>query len=389
MRVLTIYNYYGSVNPSGETLAYQQELELLEMRGIHLHKYEKFSDDVTASSLIRRMIEYILIPFNIIEFFKIRTLLKEQDFDAIHIYNTWPFISISAFVACRKHKIVVTAPNYRFGCSAGVPQRAGQVCTLCLDEKTVINSIKHKCFRNSYVMSIVAALNTKLMQKFAIPAINKIIVLTEFQKAKYIEIGFKEDQVIVKPTPRISTGSVYYSYEDREYDILFVGRVSEEKGIDKWLAENSEISLKEGIKVCVVGDGPLLQTLQSRYKCSPNIVFKGSLDQKKTHQIMRLSKVIIVPSRWFEGLPLVIQEAFEFGTPLAVGDVGPLPSLVAQTGGIVIDNENTENSFREIKELINNKTLWKNVSNDMLDHSELEYNSSNNINKMLKIYQDL
>ena len=45
--------------------------------------------------------------------------------------------------------------------------------------------------------------------------------------------------------------------------------------------------------------------------------------------------LIVVPSEWFEGFPMVLQEAFALGTPAAVSEIGPLPSLVkhGQVGG--------------------------------------------------------
>ena len=63
------------------------------------------------------------------------------------------------------------------------------------------------------------------------------------------------------------------------------------------------------------------------------------------------SKLIVVPSRWFEGLPLVLQEAFEFHF-LAVSNVGPLPEIVAPAKGIVLNVANLTAGFSDILKLI-------------------------------------
>ena len=48
--------------------------------------------------------------------------------------------------------------------------------------------------------------------------------------------------------------------------------------------------------------------------------------------------LLVLPSEWFEGFPMVVREAFAFGTPAAVSNIGPLPSIVRQgENGVVFE----------------------------------------------------
>ena len=387
MKILAIYHNYGSSNPSGETLAFKQEISLLNDAGFDVTVYEKETDAVLEKTLFQRIVEFLLVPYNPFEYLKIRKIIKKGNFEAVHIYNTWPFISIAAFHAAGTSKVIVTAPNYRFGCPAGVPQRNGEVCTLCMDRRNVLYALKYKCYRNSYLMSAIAAVNTYFLRTFAISRINRAIVLTEFQYKKFISLGFSKDQLSIKPTPRIEVNLPYKAYNDREIDIIYVGRLSEEKGIYEWLEENIISIQNENLKVKIVGEGPLRHILTTKYQNCPNIELLGRLDQHNTHSLMCQSKLIVVPSRWFEGLPLVLQESFEFGTPVAVSNVGPLPEIVAPAKGIILDLANLTAGFSEIVELIKNRDLWEQKSQSAREYHASEFNAKKNIAKLISVYK--
>jgi glycosyltransferase involved in cell wall biosynthesis len=59
--------------------------------------------------------------------------------------------------------------------------------------------------------------------------------------------------------------------------------------------------------------------------------------------------LLILPSEWFEGFPMVVREAFAFGTPAAVSDIGPLPTIVQDgRSGIVFEPGNAQSLLRAV-----------------------------------------
>ena len=389
MNILTIYNHYGTKNPSGETLAYEQEISYLQKNDLNIYSFEMETDHIKQKNIFIRLVFFLFIIFNPIAYFKIKEKIKKHSIDLVHVYNTWPFISVSAFLAAKDKKIIVTAPNYRFGCPSGIPSRNGVICTKCIDKKNTLFSIVHKCYRNSFVFSTFAALNTYFLRAFVIKRIDRIIVLTQFQADYFLKLGFNKKQIFVKPTPRKKSDMPYVDYKQRFIDLLFVGRISTEKGIKQFLNTYYKILVENNIKMTVVGTGPLYNELIEKYKKNENIIFLGRLSQKAVHDKIRHAKMLVVPSRWFEGLPLVLQEAFEFGTPLAVSDIGPLPSLVADANGIILKLNKLDHASEKIITLINNEDNWANVSNKTLNIHKIKYDASVNINELLNLYKDV
>nr|WP_086940413.1 glycosyltransferase family 4 protein [Thaumasiovibrio occultus] len=104
----------------------------------------------------------------------------------------------------------------------------------------------------------------------------------------------------------------------RPLNIGFVGRLSEEKGIDRFIA------LSKRHPVCrwhVFGDGPLRQAVLD----ADHVVFHGQVDAMDEHWSQL--DLVLMPSR-FEGLPLTAIEAMARGIPVFATQVGLLNALI-------------------------------------------------------------
>ena len=103
--------------------------------------------------------------------------------------------------------------------------------------------------------------------------------------------------------------------------VLFVGRLSEEKGILEFLAAT------EGLPRVVVGDGPLRERV---------LEMKGSVPHDEIGAYYERAAVVCVPSRR-EGYGVVAREAMAHGRPVVATAVGGLLDAVdpGQTGLLV------------------------------------------------------
>ena len=327
VKILYIYNHYGTANPSGETKAFYSELANLEEvkdEAVEIYRYEKRTDDVAKMNYFLRFFEYLLIPFNFFEYLKIRKQLKVIKPDVVHVFNSWPFITPAAFAACKNYPIVLTAPNYRLGCPAGIPMRGGQVCTKCIDSRNPLWAAIHRCYRGNFFASIYVAITTIIMKICFIKKIAKVIVLSGFQREMFLRMGFRDDQIEIKVTPLSLDIVEIIPYSERSIDLAFFGRLSEEKGVLELLSFWETSSLREDYKLHVFGGGPLQSEVDRKCQKLTNTVFRGQASEEEAVKYIGQSRLVLVPSRWFEGLPLVMQESFGLGTPLLVSDVGLL-----------------------------------------------------------------
>jgi glycosyltransferase involved in cell wall biosynthesis len=103
---------------------------------------------------------------------------------------------------------------------------------------------------------------------------------------------------------------------------LFIGRLTEEKGIDvlcrAWRELGSTIPLK------IVGDGPLKSSVQSLN----GIEYLGQCPRPQVLGLLQQAAFLVVPSLWYEGFPMVIVEALACGTPVIASALGSMNELV-------------------------------------------------------------
>jgi glycosyltransferase involved in cell wall biosynthesis len=96
-------------------------------------------------------------------------------------------------------------------------------------------------------------------------------------------------------------------------DFLYVGRLSEEKGVRML---KKAITAAEGT-LRIVGDGPLRKELEAEW---PEATYLGWLSRAEVQDEMRQAQALIFPSLWYETAGLVAIEAAANGLPVIVAD---------------------------------------------------------------------
>src|ERR687892_635489 len=105
---------------------------------------------------------------------------------------------------------------------------------------------------------------------------------------------------------------------------LYLGRLSEEKGIDL-LAKGWSDDLG---RLVVVGDGPARPALERSFSQHASVTMTGSLPHDECMRLLLRSRALVVPSRWYEGFPMVVVEAGRSGILFPPGDAAGLAQAV-------------------------------------------------------------
>lgn len=112
--------------------------------------------------------------------------------------------------------------------------------------------------------------------------------------------------------------------------ILYVGRLSEEKGVldalraFERLQDDANVGVR--VRLAYVGDGPLLQRLQQRAAQGGDVIVTGSVDSAGVSQWLAASDLLTLPS-YHEGTPNVVLEALSSGRPVVATHVGGIPDI--------------------------------------------------------------
>lgn len=105
------------------------------------------------------------------------------------------------------------------------------------------------------------------------------------------------------------------TFNPREIQFCFIGRLEEAKGFDLFMEAFSQLSSKRKQlirKILVIGDGPLKEVYEVKKILDLNIEFLGVQGRDEVIRVLNTSDFIILPSH-NEGFPKVIAEAVNYG----------------------------------------------------------------------------
>jgi glycosyltransferase involved in cell wall biosynthesis len=137
---------------------------------------------------------------------------------------------------------------------------------------------------------------------------------------------------------------------------LFVGRMAPEKGAHVFTAAVAHARAKGR----AIGDGPDRAALERDW---PEIEFLGWLKPDEVVAQIRRARALVFPSLWFEGQPLVVQEALASGVPVIVGNETAAAECVDHgRTGLVFDQGNVESLSMAIRSLADNPSLVASMS---------------------------
>lgn len=388
MKILLVHNHYGSAAPSGENLVFEMERAMLERQGHEVQTFERHSDEIRKQGVRGLMVGALATPWNPFAANAMRKALAQFRPDVIHAHNTFPLLSPAIFPAARGVARILTLHNYRLFCPAAIPMRDGRVCTDCLDRHSVMPALRHGCYRGSRVATLPIAASVALHRKRGTwrRDVEAFVALTEFQKDRMVAAGLPVDKVFVKPN-FYAGNPVVVPIAERRKRVVFVGRLSAEKGVDdlltawlNWGPTAPELTL--------IGDGPLREALVARAANASNIRFCGQLSGGEAQKEIGLARLLIVPSRWFEGFPMVLREAFALGTPALVSNLGPLPSLVAQGQGAVFESGDAEDLRHMAKAIWADTERLNSMSKAACAAFKKYYTEEVNYLKLMDIYNN-
>ncbi|MAE46385.1 MAG: hypothetical protein CMJ86_05770, partial [Planctomycetes bacterium] len=250
---------------------------MLERHGHEVHTFECHSDEIRKKGLLGLVIGAISTPWNHSAARKMRTAIAKFGPDVVHAHNTFPMLSPSIFPAAQGVARVLTLHNYRLVCPAAIPMRGGEICTLCMDRKSVLSSIRYGCYRGSVLATLPLAVNVALHRRRGTwkHDVETFIALTGFQRDRMGKAGIPADKIRVKPNFYPGNPSPV-PFGERPARVVFAGRLSAEKGVtdlvEAWLSWGPTAP-----ELRLLGDGPLREELESRASDVSNIRVLGQL----------------------------------------------------------------------------------------------------------------
>lgn len=381
MKIALLHNYYQI--KGGEDAVLEQERNLLLNGGNEVSLYTISNDSIT--SFYDKFKVFLQAHYSSSSKQKIKNFLERFRPDIVHVHNFFPLLTPSIFDACNELKIpaVLTVHNFRLICPSALLMHDGQIY-----EKAIRGSAYKTVFDRVYKNSLLGTLSVAHMiehhkkKRTWQVKVSKIICLTEFQKSKFLEAGFKSDNIRVKPNFKINTVSESDLSNQRNGRALFVGRLSHEKGLELLLDAFSNLPYD----LDVVGDGDL-EFLKST--APGNIHFLGHLPREQVEQKMLSASVLLMPSIWYEGFPMVLVEAFSNGLPVICSDIGSMAEIVEHgKTGMHFKKGDMADLREKIVQLLSDHNVSTKMGKKAREVYLEKYTDRVNYRILMKIYQE-
>jgi glycosyltransferase involved in cell wall biosynthesis len=378
-----VHNRY--LQSGGEDAVFAAEKTLLSKRG---HSVKTYTDDNQRLIGMSKLAIAQNAIWSSRTKKRLQAYLHEEKPDIVHFHNTFSLISPSAYYACQDLQIPVvqTLHNYRLVCPAATLYRDHRTCEDCLGKSVPWPGILHRCYHSSAVESAAVAsmLSFHKMKNTWCNAVDLYIALTNFSRQKFISGGLPEDKIVVKPNfVHPDPGS-----KKRTGDyILFVGRLSEEKGLRTLLQAWRSIP---DIPLKIAGGGPLLSELQSMTSADEfrQVEILGSRPHDEILRLLNNARLLIFPSEWYEGFPMTIVEAFACGVPVLGSNIGSTAEIIEEgQNGLLFKSGDPEDLAENARIAWDQTHTLKRMGAGARKIYENQYTAEENYRTLISIYK--
>lgn len=261
--------------------------------------------------------------------------------DIVHLHNVYHQLSPSILQPARRRRIgaVMTLHDYKLACPTYRFLDHGRICEACLPRRfwepvvkrcnagslgaSAVNAVEmtvHTYGRAYAPVGVFSCPSRFLMEKMRQGKVfpERLRHLPNFVAAAEIE-----------PKAAPGGGAVY------------AGRLSHEKGVDVLV---EAVATTAGVRLDIAGDGPeraRLEALAGDLGVADRVTFHGHVVTERLRELLRASCVAVIPSRWYENMPLAVLEAFAAGLPVIGTALGGIPELIepGADGDIVPPND--------------------------------------------------
>ncbi|QWR76621.1 glycosyltransferase [Candidatus Magnetomonas plexicatena] len=165
-----------------------------------------------------------------------------------------------------------------------------------------------------------------------------------------------------------------FNIKNDDFVVLFIGRVSPEKGVEHIIETAGLLRDKKNVKFFIIGElqeGDLcsdrvrygVEMMRRAEVLDGKVVFTGMFPPQKMHHFHLLGDVLVLPSNFEEPFGFVVIEAMATGLPVIVRKKGGVPEYIKDNeNGLFIDEADKAGSISGIiRTLIKDTALRESI----------------------------
>jgi len=227
----------------------------------------------------------------------------------------------------------------------------------------------------------------RLLRK-ALEMADRLIVPSSFVKSRYIKRGFPEEKIFLAEygldLERLLRG--YRKKDSPHLRFGYIGALCWQKGVHILL--EAFAGLRERAELNIFGDPTIFPDYSSKLEqlSSKGVRFWERIDNQKMGKTLSQIDVLVVPSLWFEGSPLVIQAAYAARMPILASRVGSLIEKVDDgVSGFLFELGDRVDLRSKMLSLLNNRGVVEEMAKRSPDPKAITYHAQ----ELESLYQSL
>ncbi|MFN8660086.1 MAG: glycosyltransferase family 4 protein [Candidatus Obscuribacterales bacterium] len=221
-----------------------------------------------------------------------------------------------------------------------------------------------------------------------------IMVPTKLMRDIFVENGIRADLIEHVPFGIDTAPLIPYQKKvpSNVLRIGFIGTLFEHKGTDLLIKAFHQLPADAPAVLKIYGDpnqfpeyGSLLKKLAAEGRHREQIEFLGTFPNEQLGEVLANLDILVVPSRWYENTPLVIQSSLATRTPLLVTDLGGMSEIVKHgENGLLFTLNDVESLKVQLQSLLDDPSLAKRLS----DNIPPERTTAEMVDDIEKVYRE-
>ncbi|MBI4435747.1 glycosyltransferase family 4 protein [Candidatus Uhrbacteria bacterium] len=318
---------------------------------------------------------------------KLATLIAQEKPDLAHIHNIYTQISPSILDTLKDQHIPVVmtvhdhhliSPQYNIW-STGCGEDYRNVGIL----KGTFSRYHKQSTAASFVQTAVYKFHRWL--RIYERNVDVFICPSQYMRRQLVAGGFPQEKIRVSPYG-IDPHLIEPRYDHDGY-FLFVGRLSEEKGIETIVRA---AKLIPDVPFKIVGRGPQMEYLHRLAHGLDNIDFLGFRTGAELAELYRGAMAVLLPSRVHENFPLAILESMAAGTPVIAAHVGGVPEIVDdRVSGLLVNPVDLPGWVEAMMRLAYDEDLRLSMARAARSTVEHRFGLDDHYRRLMVIYEEV
>lgn len=276
---------------------------------------------------------------------------------------------------------------------------SGKICNIATSADCFIYAYKEKCMTRRPFQAVGRIIQRASWLK-ALKILPTVLCNSSYVKERLIQNGLNEERIFVNG---LFPGHLEGRSEDRDpgskvnksgtkqTEILYVGRLFKEKGVDLLLTACALIKSKFSLKI--VGEGwekNNLLGLARELRIEKKVKFLGFKVGPELQRLYQECDFFVLPSVWPEPFGMVGLEAHLFKKPVIAFNVGGIPDWLENgVNGFLLEEISSVALAERMEILINSPDLSKKMGEAGLKKVENQFNLQRHLNVLEQVYLDL